>query len=117
LPYQSAGEKKKGADTTEVTAQLKTSGGGTAATWHAAAPLGERRPHATLAVPFAPARTEIKFKLVDREGDLMDYVPIQQRYKKHVVAPEYLGAEIEFPKAQLTLFYDQIVRALTQDPE
>ena len=55
--------------------------------------------------------------MVDREGDLMDYVPIQQRYKKHIVVPEYLGAEIEFPKAQLTLFYDQIVRALTQDPE
>ena len=50
LSQSSAGEKK-GAESTEVTAQLKTSGGGTAATWHTTAHFAHFS-HATLASPY-----------------------------------------------------------------
>ena len=62
--------------------------------------------------PRTPA--DLKFKLVEHPNGTMDYLPVSQRMHRQVPLPEYLGQEIEFDKAQLSLFYNQIVEALSR---
>ena len=61
-----------------------------------------------------PTLAELVFKLIEHAGGSMDYVPVSQKMLRRVPLPEYLGQEIEFDKAQLSLFYDQVVEALSR---
>lgn len=58
---------------------------------------------------------ELAYKLVQRSDDMFDYIFTSKNLNKGVVLPDYLGEDIEFEKAQLAVFFWQILDILCKE--